>query len=260
MSDEQIDLFADSYRAGASRTVIVGKDGDRTTREFETFAPKAFAGINDLDQDLADRTILITTAPMSRSLEAVRSDDPELGHLRAQSYRWALLNAWKFAPVGEALGADTALVRTVYPALHGYRGRQFELWLPIEVVMEMLEVPEEDRVAARNYYQRSQTATKAELPPDSLELLQVLLGLVGSGDHGTITSKQILEELNERGSRWTPQKLGRALQGLNVCTDKRRTTERDQRLYDIDWDAVRSAADRYGLQAAASSVEAGDGV
>lgn len=258
MSPEHVDLFADSYRARARRTIVdMNKRGE--PQEFETFGPKAFAGIEALDADLADRTILITTTPTALTLEPVVLDDPQLAELRAQTYRWALVNYWKLRAVAEMLGRDSRVVASVYPELYAYHGRQRDLWLPIEAVMEMLEVPPEDREAARHYYQRSQTATMAELPGDHVELLHVLLDIVGQRANVTSTSRQILDGLEQRGAKWSAQKFGLALKTLNVCVERRRSTGRDQREYLIDGDAVRSLADRYGLQDRGSA-EGGDGV
>jgi hypothetical protein len=251
MSPGHVDLFADSYRAGARRT-IVDMDKRGEPQEFETFGPKAFAGIQALDPDLADRTILITTTPAARTPEPVVLHDPTLADLRAQSYRWALVNYWKLVPVVEMLGSNSRLVASMYPELHGHRGRQRDLWLPIEVLMEMLEVPEKDRQAAREYYGRSQAATKAELREDHLELLEVLNDLVRDEATLEITSTKLLEQLGDEEDEngravWTPLKVGLALKWLNVIKNKERTSSRNERRYVIDGDAVRSIAEGYGL-------------
>jgi len=110
MSPEHVDLFADSYRAGARRT-IVNMDKRGVPYEFETFGPKTFAGIQPLDPDLADRTILITTTPASRTLEPVGSHDPIFADLRAQSYRWALVNYWSLCRLSKCSAATHNLRR-----------------------------------------------------------------------------------------------------------------------------------------------------
>jgi hypothetical protein len=251
MSPEQVDLFADSYRAGARRT-IVNMDKRGMPYEFETFGPKAFAGIQPLDPDLADRTILITTTPATLTMEPVVLHDPVHAELRAQSYRWALVNCWKIGPVAQMLGSNTPLVVSVYPELYGHRGRQRDLWLPIEVMMEMLELSDADRQAARDCYARSQTATRAELRDDHVELLELLSNLVGSDATLEITSTSLLNQLSDEEDEygrpvWTPQKVGLALRSLNVLKSKDRTTKHDERRYIIDGDAVRSLVERYEL-------------
>jgi len=244
MSPEHVDLFADSYRAGARRT-IVNMDKRGVPYEFETFGPKTFAGIQPLDPDLADRTILITTTPASRTLEPVGSHDPIFADLRAQSYRWALVNYWRLVPVVEMLGSNSQLAASVYTALHSHRGRQRDLWLPIEVMMEMLEVPEEDRVEARDYYQRSQTSTKAELPADTVDLLLVLAGLVGEKSTVSVSSADLLRRL----PGWTAIKLGKRLKSLALLAREPEREDRNHvRMYEVDGSGVRSLIERYAIK------------
>lgn len=252
MSPEHIDIFADSYRAGSRRTIVdMNKRGE--PHEFETFGPKAFAGIQTLDPDLADRTILVTTTPAARTLEPVVLGDPQLGELRAQSYRWALMNCWKLLAVAEALSNNSPVVAAEYAVLHGHRGRQRDLWLPVEVMMEVLQVPHEHREAARDYYDRSQTATKAEVREDDAELVRVLRELVADQNTVETTSRQLLRQLTSGDQfdpddqSWSPQKLGVALKRLNVLRKSERSKARDERQYIIDGEAVRSLAARYGL-------------
>ena len=215
---------------------------------------RRFAGTTYLNPDLADRVILISATPATRNLEPVVPGDEELSSLRCECYAWALLNFWKLPPLIDMMlqAERSALVSAEYRALGLYRGRQRDLWLPIEVMMEALGVPEVDRHAAREYYARSQAATKAELREDHVELLRLLGGLVDSDATLEVTSTRLLDELSddedENGRRvWTPLKVGLALRSLNVLKSKDRTTRRDERRYVIDGEAVRSLLERYGL-------------
>jgi hypothetical protein len=155
LTPAHIDLLTDSYRVGARRAVTNMDDRSRP-HVFETFGPKAFAGTTYLNPDLADRVILINTTPATHNLQQVVPADAELSLLRWECYAWALLNFWKLPPLIDMMlqAEHSALVSAEYPALKRYRGRQLDLWLPIEVVMEALNVPPEDRDAARDYYAR----------------------------------------------------------------------------------------------------------
>src|SRR2546425_2891803 len=251
LTPAHVDLLTDSYRVGARRAVTNMDDRSRP-HVFETFGPKAFAGTTYLNPDLADRVILISATPATRNLEPVVPGDVELSLLRCECYAWALLNFWKLPPLIDMMlqAQDSALVNAEYRALRLYRGRQRDLWLPIEVVMEALGVPPEDRDAARDYYDRSQAATKAELREDHVELLELLHGLVGSEETFDIRSSRVLEQLSEEEDEngrpvWNGQKLGLALKSLNVLKSKNRTTKHDERRYVIDGRAVRSLVERY---------------
>ena len=245
MSPEHVDLFADSYRAGARRT-IVNMDKRGEPYEFETFGPKAFAGFQALDPDLADRTILITTTLAARKLDPVVVSDPVLSELRAQSYRWALVNHWKLVPVAEMLGSNSQLVASVYPELNNQRGRQRDLWLPIEVMMEMLEVSDEDRKSARDYYQRSHASTKAELPEDDTELVSVLAELIREGPTVAVSSADLLGRLPDD---WNAIKVGKKLKRLALLAREPEREDRNHvRVYEVDVSAVRSLMERYAIQ------------
>jgi hypothetical protein len=237
MSLEHVDLFADSYRAGARRAVV---DMDRRGQpfRFETFGPKALAGTRFLNEDLADRVIVIGTSPAGRQLPQVRPGDDDLRQLRWDCYRWALRQ-----------GADVRKVRpltdSTWPGLAEFADRQRELWLPIECIMEALDVPEDDRDAARKHYRRSRSATVAELPEQQVELLRVLRAGVGEEESWKVESKKLLPMM---GPDTTPQGLGVLLRTLGVLSkEPKRTAKNRGRIYIIDGEVVRSLCNRYGI-------------
>jgi hypothetical protein len=243
LTSEHIDLLADSYRVGGRRA-IVDKEHRGEPLEFETFGPKAFAGTRPLDPDMLDRAILIVTSPAARRVEAVLPSDATWAELRASVYRWALQNAHR-------IPALAPFVDPAWPGLAEYEGRQRELWLPIECVMEALGVPEEERTAAREYYRRSQSSTRAELGDDKRHLLHVLCDVVGDCEEVQVTSADLLSRLAsavsiQSNGAWTPQKLGVDLKALAVLRAQPKRIERNtERVYLIDGRAVRSACQRF---------------
>jgi hypothetical protein len=246
LKPEHVDMFADSYRAGARRT-IVDFDNRGSPQDFDTFGPKAFAGTKYLDEDLADRAILIPTTPASRNLIPAAPGDVELTRLRCECYKWALKNANGICDL-------TPFRNPNWAALGAYWGRQRDLWLPIECIMEALGVPDQDRDAARDHYRRSQSNTKAELPDDKHALLQVLLGSAPEGSTWTVKRSLLLagvQDLEPDGpdeSDWNPKKIGKTLKTLGVLTAAPKRTEGNRdRLYAIDGVRVRSLCDRYGI-------------
>lgn len=251
LSPHHIDLFADSYRAGAKRA-IVDMDHRGSPLEFETFGPKAFAGTKPLPDDLQDRAIMVTTTPTEKKLLPVVLGNSQFAALRAKSYRWALLNSHRLPELRRDVESNG-------PFLDLLTGRQRELWLPMEVLMGALEVPSEGREEARAYYERSHASTKAELPEEDVQLLSVLLERVGSGKSFDTTSEDLLHGLNPQDelgnaemtddqATWTPQKLGCRLRSLGVlCRPSRRVDRNRVRQYVIDGVAVRTKASRLGV-------------
>jgi len=247
------DTLAASYRQGARRSVT-NTDNRKEPLTFETFGPKALAGTEALPVDLRDRAIVITTVPAHGVLGPVEPRDPECDQLRGNCYAWTLCSFWNLPPLVETMRrtSGSPLLRGVWPGLDSYVGRQHEIWLPMEVMMEALRVPDADRQAARDYYGRSQTATRAEIREDYADLLLVLLRLAGHNATLEITSTRLLEELPDDEDEkdralWTVLRVGVALKALNVLKENQRTTERHKRRYVIDGDAVRSLVERYGL-------------
>jgi hypothetical protein len=252
MKDQHVDLFTDSYRAGARRT-IVDMENRGNPHEFETFGPKAFAGVHYLHYDLADRVILIATSPTIKTVPPITEGLQELKQLRAECYRWSLLEFHKLRKLQSFTDSE-------WPGLTKYRGRQRELWQPIECMMEALAVPEADREAARAYYRRSQSSTRAEVPDDKVDLLRELQIGVGEDEVWETTSEELLEQLNadqppaaepgfgDTDTKWTPQRLGTQLRSLNVLLGQPRRIRGNQaRRYMIDGGVVRSVCRRYGL-------------
>lgn len=244
---DQVDLLADSYRANVTRTII-NMDKRGCPQEFEVFGPKAFAGTQYLHEDLADRVILITTTLASQKLEQVRSVDADLLRLRSECYAWAMINGPDIRELAPFRDAN-------WPGLSEYHGRQRDLWLPIECIMEALTVPIDEREAARAYYRRSQASTKAELPGDKTELLLVLRCGVGDMETWSVARSALLAGLrgplgNEvlDDEDWTPRKLGKQLKALNVlAVEPRRIGRNTDRQYVIDGNVVRTICKRYGI-------------
>jgi len=252
LSPDLIDTLAASYRHGSRRSVT--NTDDRTKPLiFGTFGPKALAGTEELPVDLRDRAIVLTTVPARVILAPVQPEDSECAHIRGRCYAWALFNFWKLPPLLDTMRhtSGSALCREVWPGLASYQGRQHELWLPIEVIMEALEVPEADREQARDYYQRSQTSTRAELPEGDARLLQFLLGKVGQNPTAEVNSKELLSNLNgtdDLGFSWNDKQLGIGLKRLGLLRgESKRVQKNSMRLYVIDGDAVRSLGSRYRL-------------
>lgn len=254
MGEDHIDLFADSYRPGKGRA-IVNMEKRGQVHEFETFGPKAFAGLDSLNEDLMDRSIHVSTSSSQKTLPAVRSSESESQALRAQSYRWALMEGYKVVQSGPFVNAD-------WRGLVGLCGRERELWQPIEAMMEALNAPEEDRVAARRYYTRSVVTTKAEVPDDTRQLVELLVSKMGAEESFEVKSSDLLAKLNaviettsqtinfypDEDQEWTAIKLGRKLRDLGLLAkEPKRSNDRSARVYTIDSAVLRTKAERFGL-------------
>ena len=208
----------DSYKAGASRTVV-DKHKRGVPHRFSTYAPKAFAAHTIFDMDLADRCIPIVMSPSRHELEPILAHDQRLHQLRKALYRYTL----RHSPTLFTLPTYTD--RAAVGAKHGFLGRTWELFWPLEVACEWLGVPEEHRDAARDFYRKSIPSVKAELDPVKREVLAALMERC-SGVSADFPVQS--DELERRVRKELPDelvdttKLGRMLDGFGLVVKRDR--------------------------------------
>ena len=217
LTEELIEILVDSYRAGAARTVTDVEHRGRPFR-FETFGPKAFAAHRDFDPDLRDRCIQITMAPATRRVEPLLAEDQRLQQLRWQLYRFTLRNFHKLYRTRAYQNREEV------GRILGFQDRELELWWPFEVLMEWMDVPEEDREAARAFYRASLPSTKAELDEGTKELLSALRSLSnGSKDDFPVRSDELVRKLsNIIDGEWTESRIGSRLKDHGLVASKNR--------------------------------------
>lgn len=223
LKPELKEILTDSYRQGAARTVV-----DETKRgnphRFETFGPKAFAAHKNFNRDLLDRCIQIPTAPATRDVEPISSEDRRLDLLRWQLYRFTVKNyrelfATSAFQLREALGEELDL-----------KGRELELWWPFEAVFEWLDVPEADRETAREFYRSSITSTKAELDDTTEAILRSLQVVLDQNGDGKVRSDELAEWVEIDLDRTiNPGRLGKRLHELGLVRDSRRVRTEEGR-------------------------------
>ncbi len=218
------DLTA-SYKHGSKRTVADNEQRGKP-HEFEIFGPKAFATHKQLDEDLLDRCIQITMAPATRHVEPILADDDRLDHVRWQLYRFTIKNyrrlyeTWAYQhreELGEQLGLE---------------GRELELWFPFEVLFEWLDVPEEDREAARQFYRQSIPNTKAELDERTHALFEALADLAPDADENfEVRSDTLSKTLRDHSGEFCgPSRIGSLLKDHGLVRSKDRPRTDGQRL------------------------------
>src|SRR5574337_577008 len=99
--------------------------------DFETYSPKAFASIKEIDSDLRDRCIEITMLRATKDFLEPEGFLPVWGELRDKLYR-LLLTKWKE-------------VREIYQITgEGVSHRVRELWRPIETILKLENVSPEE--------------------------------------------------------------------------------------------------------------------
>lgn len=216
LPDELLQVVIESYRRGATRTVTdVDKRGN--PHRFKTFGPKAFAAHRGFDPDLLDRCILLPMAPATRSVEALLADDDRLERLRWQMYRFAIKNAAGLYRL-PVFNDRTAVSERV-----GLDGRALELWWPLEVMFDWLDVPGHDREAAREFYRGSIPSTKAELDDCGREVLRALQALSDDGPLLEVSSDDVASAIKKAGGGgFGASRIGSRLRDLGLVLDRLR--------------------------------------
>lgn len=250
---ELLEILVDSYRAGASRTVVDVDSRGRSHR-FETFGPKAFAAHRNFNEDLRDRCIQVPMLKATRRVRPLLANDDRLDRLRWNLYRYTVQNYRRLFQTSAFRDYDAVGDRL------GFTDRELELWFPFEVLFEWLDVPEEDREAARQFYRQSIPNTKAELDDETLALLGALSALAdGAGNRLDVRSDELTHELRAQGSQYLgPAKIGSRLSDLGLILAKdRRTRANGKRL--TSWTINTERLDRqmhaWGIAGAQESDE-----
>ena len=156
-----IGLLAGSYKRGGGRRVISASGiAGNSVVAFDLYGPKAFAGTKDLPKDLADRCITLKTVRSLKEFDVLQLDDPAFAAIRDASYRF-LLTRWRE-------------VRATYRKIRE-PGRVGELWRPLQAVLQVLEVPENEVAEIRRAFDDGVGENRAYLESAEEALFQALV-------------------------------------------------------------------------------------
>ena len=243
---EILGILADSYTIGGGKRRIVNiTNKSRRIMEFETYSPKAFASIKEIDEDLKDRCILI---PMLRATRDYPYPDAYLQiwkDLRDKLYR-NLLSKWK-----EAL--------EIYPSTgEGVVQRIKELWRPTETILKLEYVQREEIQEIKNAFLESMQETQSELSENEEDFFEVLLKMLEDEEEnkGTFAVNEIAGNLKIDGDmtvKGMQTWAGRIISQFNLH-DKRagrkeyidKTGKKKKgRAYSFSYPHVKDIYDRY---------------
>jgi hypothetical protein len=121
-------ILNSGYRRSGRCTVCIGQGGNIQARDFSTFSPKAIAGIGQLPDTIADRSIAIQLRRRSTDEPCARWRERD-GHLEAVPFRDALA-VWALEHI-EAL-------RAARPSLpDGLNDRTADVWEPLLAIADL---------------------------------------------------------------------------------------------------------------------------
>lgn len=175
--------LADGYtRDGGKRRVVQITNKSRSVLEFETYGPKVFASYKNIDPDLKDRCILIT---MLRALDEYPFPEAHLPiwkELRDKLYRLALTN-WR------------EVISLYANAGEGVVHRVKELWRPIETILMLENVSEDEKNAVKTAFLESMQETQVELSELEESVFSALFELLGAKEERILAVQEIVNEI-----------------------------------------------------------------
>ena len=235
---EILGLLTDSYtKGGGTRRIVNISNKKRSVMDFETYSPKAFASIKDIDSDLRDRCIEITMLRATKDFPEPEAFLPIWSDLRDKLYR-LLLTRWKDA-------------REIYQTTgEGVSHRVRELWRPIETILKLENVSEVEIWNIKDVFLESMQITQAELSDHEYELFSVLLEMLEQQENkkGIFTVGEIADKLSKEDGvkdKTIQIWVGRMLRQFSLFDYPCGRKNGNKRQYFFSYDHVKNIFERY---------------
>lgn len=192
--EDFLDILTDSYKRGGGeqRKMITDKGKNWGIQEFQTYGPKGFASISQLPEDLRDRCLVIALTKSKKNYKPLDEEDGVWKEMRGYIYKLLILNF--------------SLAITLYEtkkSLHRANpdkniiGRQLELWLPLEVMMFILEVPDEEQKSAKQRFQTRYGFSESQASDLEKCVIETLLEMLTDKAEITLSPKEIVESIDK---------------------------------------------------------------
>lgn len=162
---EIVGYHADSYTVGGGKRRIVQiVNGNRKVLSFESYGPKGYSAQKLLDDDLRDRTFILSMVRTNKEFPYPAAHLPIWAELRNDLYR-LMLTKWQE-------------VQKIYPDTgEGTSMRIRELWRPLETVLILEMVSEKEIADIKKVFLESMAFSQDELSEREIFLIEALLKL-----------------------------------------------------------------------------------
>lgn len=236
---ELLGILADSYTPGGGKRRIVHiTNKSRKTLEFETYSPKAFASIKEIDTDLKDRCVEIIMLRATKEYPYPEPYLPVWGTLRDKLYRLSLMKWRKVQEIYQTAG-------------QGMTQRVRELWRPIDTVLTLEGVHGDERSAIRQAFLEAMLETQAGLTELEEKLIETINLLLGVNEEGSFTVANIIDKANipesERFRRKEQERwAGKTLNKLYLFTQKE-GREKNKHKYHFTREHLQNIFNRYQI-------------
>ena len=218
------------HRVGGRYTVCAGKGASLEVRDYSTYCAKAFAGIGDLPDTVADRCVRIELKRKLRSERVERFRRRAAGREAADITE--RLGAWADASLGRLESARPEIPEQL-------EDRAADSWEPLLAIADAAgkEWPQRGRAAAVELSRR----TGVEDSSAGEQLLADIRRVFEDGRGDWIPTKELIGALCEiddapwatwrRGEPITPHSVARLLRPFGICAQRAWEDHRDSRGY-----------------------------
>lgn len=208
--DSLREILVDSYKKGGGKRRIVELTAKgRKIVEFDCYCPKAFASLEPLPDDLADRTFTVNMAPASKSYPSPSASKRDWKQIRTDLVKLLLTSYDVVCDLADKASES--------------EGHRFgELWLPIGVILTLVDADRAEVNEIKGFCERQFSQVKYELSDWDYKLVSC----VAEWSHEEITSEDLLTVLRNEidaleehkpGKQW----LGKAIKRLGLVKEKR---------------------------------------
>jgi|GEM_PF-568108 len=237
---EMLGIIADSYTIGGGKRRIVNiTNKRRSILEFETYAPKAFASIKEIDTDLLDRCFEADMIRAEKEYPYPEAFSPMWQNLRDKLYR-LLLTKWAEAKeIYQNAGKD--MIQRVR-----------ELWRPLDTILILENVQEKERQAIKDVFLESMLDTQTGLTELEDKLIQVLLEMLDVLDEDVFTVTDIVEKMEipeaDRSTKKQQAKwVGKTIKRLQLFTRYEGKGDRGRHKYLFTREKINNIFNRYKI-------------
>ncbi len=227
-SGDLVDTLTDSYKKGStSRKMVQTKNGWVPT-EFEAYSPKAFVSISQLPEDLRDRCLIIPLIRSNKNFPSLDEDFESWKIMRGSLYKLLITEYFSASVYYETKKVE-------YQHNPEIAGRNLELWLPLEVIFEVVALPKEELKVVKERFMSMYDFAKYQASELETEVVKTILESFIDKEEITLSPKEIAERVNSSffdektfSIKQQSAKVGKIITKFNLSVSKKRTSNGEQ--------------------------------
>jgi hypothetical protein len=223
--EELLDILTDSYKksGGKRRVINFDKAKSREILEYETYGPKVFASIRELPEDLRDRCFIVPLIRSQRNFPDPDDENENWREIRGDLYKFLMTNY-------DNIEANYAVRKIQYKRQPDIAGRELELWLVIEIMLQSLGADNEIESAKKRFLSQYGFS---EYEPSELEeeVIKSILNQLQENTEIVLSPREISEVIEPEifQDKETPKqraaRVGRAINKFNLASEKKARTK-----------------------------------